>query len=75
MFDTLDANRGYWLIEMEEADRALTELISPRVLYRFTRMLSGLQNASSTSQRILDVISISIKWQQALVYMEDIPIF
>lgn len=35
----------------------------------------GLKNAPGTSQRVIDVIFSTVKWQTALVYLDDIVIY
>jgi hypothetical protein len=44
-------------------------------LYRYKRMPFGLVNAPATFQQCVDLILISVKWKQALVYLDDVIIF
>ena len=74
-FSTLDANSGYWQVEIDPKDRDKTAFTSHHGLYRFIRMPFGLKNAPATFQRAIDVILSSVKWQFALVYLDDIVIF
>lgn len=71
MFSTLDANRGYWQVEIEEKDRDKTDFASRHGLYRFESVKFVHNNAPETFQDILDLISPTDKWQYALVYLED----
>ena len=46
-FSTLDANCGYWQIEMDENDKPKTAFTAHCGTYRYTRMPFGLKNAPS----------------------------
>jgi hypothetical protein len=74
-FTTLDANWGYWQINVADADRDKTTFTSHRGLYRFKRMPFGLVSAPATSQRAIDVILSSVRFQCALTYLDDIVIY
>lgn len=74
-FTPSDTNREYWQIELEELDLGKTAFLSHYGLYRFICMLFGLKNASETFQRILDVIARTVRWQFALVYLNDVVTF
>lgn len=75
VFSTLDANSGYWKVEIDDRDKDKTAFTSHHGLYRFTRMPFGLKNAPATFQRAMDVIVAPVRWQTALVYLDDIVIF
>lgn len=75
IFTTLDCNSGYWQIPMTEKDKDKTAFISHYGLYRFTRMPFGLKNAPGTFQRAADVILAQVRWQFALVYLDDVIIY
>lgn len=75
IFSTLDANSGYWQIEMYEKNVDKTDSVTYNGLYRYTRMLFGLKNAPVTFQRAINVILTTVNWQYALVYIEDVIIF
>lgn len=47
----------------------------PKRLCRFTHMPLTLKNVAGTFQRAIDVMFATVKWQTALVYLEDILIF
>ena len=72
IYTALDANCGYWQIEIEENDRNKTAFTSHQGLYRFKRMPFGLRNAPGTFQRAADVILSKVKWKTALVYHDDV---
>lgn len=71
IFSTVDAKRGYWQVEIKETDRNRTTFVSHHVLYRFIRMAFGPRNALGTFQRPTDVILPTLRWQFALVYLDD----
>ena len=75
LFTTLDCNSGYWQIEIDEADRDKTTFTSHSGPYRFVRMPFGLKNAPATFQRAVDIILSRVKWQHALVYLDDAIVY
>lgn len=75
VFSTLDCNSGYWQIEVETEDRPKTAFVTHHGVYQYTRMPFGLKNAPATFQRAVDMILASVKWQYAIVYLDDIVIF
>lgn len=44
-------------------------------LYRYLRIPFGLKNAPSTFQGIMNGMLSTIKWQPALVYLDNVVIF
>lgn len=62
-------------MEIDERDRDKTSLNSHHGLFRFKRMRLGLKNALTTFQQAADVILARVKWQFALVYLNDIIIY
>lgn len=75
LFTSLDLNKGYWQIEVEEEDKEKTAFVTQDGLYEFNRMPFGLSNAPATFQRTMDVILSGLKWNQCLVYLDDVLIF
>lgn len=75
IFSSLDCNWGYWQLSFSKADIDKTTFTSHYGTYRFKRMPFGLQNAPTTFQRAIDVVLASVKWQFALVYLDDIIVF
>lgn len=75
VFSTLDASRGYLQIEMDDNDMDKTALVKHKGLFRYTQMPFGLKNAPVTFQRAMNIIMVPIKWQNALVYIDNIVIF
>ena len=75
IFSTLDCNSGYWQIEIDDRDKDKTTFTSHSGLFRFLRMPFGLRNAPATFQRAVDIILSKVKWQFALVYLDDVIIY
>ena len=75
VFSTLDCNSGYWQVEIPEEERDKTAFVSHHGLFRCTRMPFGLKNAPGTFQRAIDIILATVRWQCAIVYLDDIVIF
>ena len=75
VFTTLDCNSGYLQVEIAEEDRNKTSFASHSGLYRFLRMPFGLKNAPTTFQRAVDIILSRVKWDTALVYLDDVIVY
>lgn len=72
IFSTIDCNRGYWQIEIVEADRNNTTFSSHHGLSRFIRMAFRLNIALALLQRAVDIVLSGARLQFALVYHNDI---
>ncbi|CAG8648531.1 11670_t:CDS:1, partial [Dentiscutata heterogama] len=55
-FISLNLTSGYWQVEVKEEDKEKTAFITKYGLYKFNIMLFELCNASSTFQRLIDVV-------------------
>ena len=75
VFSTLDSNSGYWQVDIPMEDRDKTVFVTNNGLFQYTRMPFGLRNAPETVQRSMYIVLSSVKWQFALVYLDDIVIF
>jgi hypothetical protein len=75
IFSTLDCNSGYWQILMKEEDRNKTAFVTHCGVHQFKRMPFGLCNAPATFQRALDMILAKVKWNYALIYLDDVIIY
>jgi hypothetical protein len=75
IFSTLDCNSGYWQIPIDKKDRDKTAFVTHCGLHRFTRMPFGLVNAPATFQRAVDMILAQVKWEYALVYLDDVIVY
>jgi Reverse transcriptase (RNA-dependent DNA polymerase) len=74
-FSTLDANAGFWQIPLDEASKDKTSFWCHAGFYRFKRMPFGLVNAPASFQRAMDIILAGVRWNCALVYMDDVIIY
>lgn len=53
-FSVLDLRSGYYQIEMDEADKAKIDILTPIVFWEFNQMPQGVTNAPSTFQRLME---------------------
>lgn len=72
VFLTFDANSAYWKIEMNPGGVDRTAFVTHHRLLRYTRIPFVSKNAQTTFQRAMDAILASLKWQFAIVYIDDI---
>lgn len=75
MFSTFEANIGYCQIKIDEADRVETAVKSHHGHFRFIRMHFALHNVPGTFQLKMDVVLSTVKWNFAIVFLEDIIVF
>jgi Reverse transcriptase (RNA-dependent DNA polymerase)/RNase H-like domain found in reverse transcriptase len=74
-FTTLDANTGFWQIEVAPEDRDKTTFSCHVGMYQFSRMPFGLVNAPATFQRSMDNILSEVRRESIIVYLDDVIIF
>jgi len=74
-FSMLDCNAGYWQIPIAEEDKPKTAFTCHCRTYQCTRLPFGLCNAPASFQRAIDMILSGVKWQNVLVYLDDLIIF
>lgn len=75
LFSILNANSGYWQIEVDKPDRERTAFMSHYGVHQVTRMPFGLKSAPATVTRIMYIMLFNVKWQLTLVYRDDNAIF
>jgi len=75
LFSTSDCNAGHWKIPTAEKDKPKTALTCRCGTYQCTRLTFGLCNARATFLRAIDMILSGVKWQNVLVYFDDLIIF
>lgn len=73
IFSTLDANRGFWQIELTEKASKLTTFSSPFGRFRFLRLPFGLRNAPEIFHRIFSEIFSDIPGVK--IYIDDIIVY
>lgn len=74
-FSTLDLERGYWQVEMDEKDREITAFKANGKLYEWLRMPMGVKNAAPTFQRMMNNILTGLQGEMCLVYIDDLVIY
>ncbi|KAE8239311.1 hypothetical protein A4X06_0g8357, partial [Tilletia controversa] len=70
-FSSLDAIRGYHQLGVAPDDRWKTAFVCHRGLYQYKRVPFGLRNAPAVFQRMMDKVLGNLRWQQAVVYIDD----
>jgi hypothetical protein len=71
-FSVLDANKGFWQIELTEAASRLTTFATPFGRYRFLRLPFGISNAPEIFHRIFSQLFEGIPG--CTIYIDDIII-
>lgn len=74
VFSSRNANSCYWKLEVSKEGREKTAFNSPHALYQFLRIPHGLKNEPATFQRMMDVISSTVRQQYLLVNSDDVVI-
>lgn len=75
IFSTLDANLGYWQIEIDPTEHEKIMFRSHHGVSQFTRFQLVPRYAPATFQRAIDVKLSSVKWKLSPVYLDDPVIF
>ncbi|KAE8228960.1 hypothetical protein CF326_g6088 [Tilletia indica] len=70
-FSALDAIRGYHQLGVKEEDRWKTAFVCHRGLFQYKMVPFGLRNAPSIFQRLMDHVLGPLRWNQAVVYIDD----
>lgn len=73
IFSTLDANKGFWQIELSEEASKLTTFSTPFGRFRFCRLPFGLRNAPEIFHRVFSEIFAGIPGVK--IYIDDIIIY
>ena len=74
-FSSFDLDSGFWNIPIQESDREKTAFMVPSGQFQWRRMPFGLKNAPSIFQRFMDIVLAGVKWQFALVFIDDILVY
>ena len=75
LFSSADACKGYHQIMMNSKSKWKTAFVTKDGLFQYRSMPFGLRNAPAVFQRLMDKMLGSMRYQSALVYIDDIVIF
>ena len=74
IFSSLDMASGFWQVPLTDAAKEKTAFVCREGLFEFETMPFGLCNATSTFQRLMDVVLGNLRWECALVYVDDVNV-
>jgi len=74
-FSTFDLAKGFYQIQMSEADKIKTAFLSHHGLWQFKRLPMGLRISPATFVRCVDQVLGDLKWKICAVYFDDTIIF
>ncbi|KAE8181236.1 hypothetical protein CF328_g8902, partial [Tilletia controversa] len=74
IFSSLDAIRGYHQLPVRPSDRWKTAFTCHRGLFQYKTVPFGLRNAPAGFQRLMDRLLGALRWQDAVVYIDDIVV-
>ncbi|GMK57154.1 hypothetical protein CspeluHIS016_0309940 [Cutaneotrichosporon spelunceum] len=74
-FTTLDANRGYHQVPVDDNSIDKLAFRTHRGLFAPLVMPFGAKNAPATFQRMMDALLAVGKWRWALAYLDDVIVF
>ncbi|KAE8239128.1 hypothetical protein A4X06_0g8495, partial [Tilletia controversa] len=74
IFSSLDAIRGYHQLPVRPSDRWKTAFTCHRGLFQYKTVPFGLRNAPAVFQRLMDRLLGALRWQDAVIYIDDIVV-
>ena len=74
-FSTFDFRSGYHQLALDPKDAHMTTFITRQGSFKFKVLPFGLCNASSTFQRLMDLVLSGLNYDICLVYLDDIIAF
>ncbi|KAE8191782.1 hypothetical protein CF336_g4721, partial [Tilletia laevis] len=74
IFSSLSAIRGYHQLPVRPSDRWKTAFTCHRGLFQYRTVPFGLRNAPAVFQRLMDRLLGALRWQDAVVYIDDIVV-
>lgn len=75
IFLALDAVKGYHQLDVHEDDRWKTAFVCHRGLFQYRRVPFGLKGAPAHFQRFMDGLLGQLRWQSAMVYLDDVVVY
>ena len=73
-FTTMDAERGFFQVEVREADRHKTAFSTPIGLLEYNVMPMGLTNSPPCFQRLMDIVLRGLH-KHAVCFIDDVIVF
>ena len=74
-FSTLDLRSGYFQVPLAKEDAPKTAFMTRRGSFQFRMMSQGLCNASSTFQRLMNLVLAGLNFESCLCYLDDIIVY
>ena len=75
VFSTLDMTSGYHQIPVRTQDIPKTAFVTKHGHFEFRSMPFGLNGASSTFQRTMELVLKGLNWITLIVYIDDVIVF
>jgi hypothetical protein len=75
IFSSLDLASGFWQVPLTDRAKEKTAFVCQEGLFKFDTMPFGLYNATSTFQRLMDVVLGNLRWKCVLVYVDDVNVY
>lgn len=75
VFSSFDLTSGYFQIPLKQEDIPKSAFVCKFGQFEMTRMPFGLNNSSSTFQRMMEIALQGLQWEICLVYIDDIIVY
>ena len=75
IFSTIDLKAAYWQIKIREADKDKLAFRTSEGCFSWNVMPFGVSTAPACFQQTMDLVLAGIKWNYALVYLDDIIVY
>ena len=75
LFSVFDLTNGYFQIPLKKEDIPKSSFVTKYGQYEFKTMPFGLNSASSTFQRTMELVMAGLQWTTCLIYIDDIIVF
>ncbi|CAO1616796.1 unnamed protein product [Parajaminaea phylloscopi] len=75
LFSVLDAVKGFNQLPVHPDDRHKLAFVCHKGLYQYKRMPFGIKNGPAWFQRFMDRLLGALRWNCAMVYLDDVVVF
>jgi hypothetical protein len=75
LFSSFDLTSGYFQIPLKQKDIPKSAFVCKFGQFEMTRMPFGLNNSSSTFQRMMELALQGLQWETCLVCIDDIIVY